>query len=79
MCALHEQRAPAAKQQKNSNKGRKHSQENIDKRIEKQKKINAQQLIEVQKLLSTDIYQKDIAKMYNVSPRVISKIKLGIY
>jgi len=62
-----------------ANKGRKHSQENIDKRIEKQKKINAEQLIEVEKLLLTNIYQKDIAKMYNVSPRVICKIKLGIY
>jgi group I intron endonuclease len=62
-----------------ANTGRKHTKENIDKRILKQKKINEIQKTEILNLLLIGFIQKEIAKKYNVSQRVISKIKLGIY
>ena len=62
-----------------ANTGRKHSKENIEKRILKQKKINNMQLLEINKMLKEGVFQKDIALKFNVSQRVISKIKLGIY
>jgi hypothetical protein len=37
------------------------------------------QLLEINKLLKSRVFQKDIALKFNVSQRVISKIKLGIY
>jgi group I intron endonuclease len=62
-----------------ANTGRKHTKENIEKRILKQKKINEIQKNEILKLLLNSVTQKEIALKYNVSQRVISKIKLGIY
>lgn len=62
-----------------ANTGRKHTKENIEKRILKQKKINENQKKEILILLSNGVFQKEIAFRYNVSQRVISKIKLGIY
>lgn len=62
-----------------ANTGRKHSKESIEKRILKQKKITKEQELEILELLKKGIYQNDIALMYKVSQRVISKIKLGIY
>jgi group I intron endonuclease len=62
-----------------SNTGRKHTKESIKKRVDKQKKINIIQQKEIIELLSKGVFQNDIAKIYNVSQRVISKIKLGIY
>ena len=62
-----------------ANTGRKHTKENIEKRSLKQKKINESQKEEILQLLFNGYIQKDIAKRFNVSQRVISKIKLGIY
>ena len=62
-----------------ANTGRKHTKENIEKRILEQKKINETQKTEILNLLSSGLIQKEIATKYNVSQRVISKIKLGIY
>lgn len=61
------------------NTGRKHTKEHRSKISEKQKKINEIQKKEILNLLSNGVFQKDIALKYNVSQRVISKIKLGIY
>ena len=57
----------------------KYTKENIEKIVLKQKKINEIQKKEILNLLSNGVVQKEIAKKYNVSQRVISKIKLGIY
>ena len=62
-----------------ANTGSKHSKERIMIRSEKQKKINSGQEAEIKLLLSNGVYQMDIAKKYNVSQRVISKISQGIY
>lgn len=62
-----------------ANRGRKHTKESIEKRVLKQKKINEIQKKEILNLLSNGVFQKDIALKYNVSQRVVSKIKLGIY
>jgi group I intron endonuclease len=62
-----------------ANTGRKQTKEHRAKVTEKQKKINNMQLLEINKMLKEGIFQKDIALKYNVSQRVISKIKLGIY
>jgi group I intron endonuclease len=71
---------PAFKEaSKKANTGRKHTKEHREKVSLKQKKINKQQEKEIIKLLSTGVFQNDIAKIYNVSQKVISKIKQGIY
>lgn len=62
-----------------ANTGRKHTKEHRAKITEKQKKINEIQKKEILNLLSKGMIQKDIALKYNVSQKVISKIKLGIY
>jgi group I intron endonuclease len=62
-----------------ANTGKKHTKEHREKISLKQKKINIKQQKEIIDLLSKGIFQNDIAKIYNVSQRVISKIKLGIY
>ena len=64
---------------KKANTGKKHTKEHRFKVSEKQKKINNIQLLEIKKMLKSSIFQKDIALKFNVSQRVISKIKLGIY
>lgn len=62
-----------------ANTGRKHTKEHRSIISEKQKKINEIQKKEILNLLSNGVFQKDIALKYNVSQRVVSKIKLGIY
>lgn len=62
-----------------ANTDRKHTKEHREKISLKQKKITIEQQKEVINLLSKGIFQKDIAFKFNVSQRVISKIKLGIY
>jgi group I intron endonuclease len=62
-----------------ANTGKKQTIEHRAKITEKQKKINNMQLIEIKKMLKEGVFQKEIALKYNVSQRVISKIKLGIY
>ena len=62
-----------------ANTGRKHTKEAIEKRVLKQKKINEIQKKEILNLLLNGVIQKEIAIKYNVSQRVISKIKLNIY
>lgn len=64
-----------------ANTGRKHTEENIKKRILKQIKLSQSDVIEIRKQLNNGIFQKDIAKLFNVSQRVICKIKnnIGIY
>jgi group I intron endonuclease len=64
-----------------ANTGRKHSKENIEKRISKQVKISESQVKEIRELLNNNMRQIDIAKIYSVSQRVISRIKnkVGYY
>ena len=62
-----------------ANTGRKHTKEHREKISAKQKKINKKQETEILNLLSKGCFQKELAIKYNVSQRVISKIKLGIY
>jgi group I intron endonuclease len=64
---------------KKANTGRKHTKEHREKVSLKQKKITIEQQKEVVNLLLKGFFQKDIALKFNVSQRVISKIKLGIY
>jgi len=61
-----------------ANTGKKHSQERIDKRVIKQLKLSKKDILEIRKLLKQGVYQKDIAKKYNVSQRNICRINLGI-
>lgn len=62
-----------------ANTGRKHTKEAREKKAQKDRKISEEQMIEIKKLLKTGMYQKDIAKKYNVSNGVINKINLGKY
>ena len=64
-----------------ANTGRKHTVENIEKRILKQVKLNNIQVNEIRLKLENGIKQTDIASEYKVTQRVISKVKnnIGIY
>jgi group I intron endonuclease len=64
-----------------ANTGRKHTIENIEKRVLKQVKLNNIQVNEIRLKLDKGIRQVEIASEYKVTQRVISKIKnnIGIY
>ncbi len=64
-----------------ANTGRKHTKECIAIRIEKQAKLNKLQVDEIRQLISENMRQVDIAKMYSVSQRVICRVKnkIGYY
>ena len=61
-----------------ANTGRKHTKEEINQRVIKQLKLSKSDVLEIRKLLTEGVYQKDIAKKYNVSQRNICRINLGI-
>jgi group I intron endonuclease len=67
------------KASKKANTGIKHTKEHREKISLKQKKITIEQQKEIINLLSKGYFQKQLALKFNVSQRVISKIKLGIY
>jgi len=60
------------------NKGKKRSIEAIQKTIKKTQKLTYKQVQEIKNLLKIGIYQKDIAKMFNVCQRTICRINLNI-
>lgn len=61
-----------------ANTGRKHSEEQIMKRILKQVKINREQAIYIIKSNKNGVRQIDLAKQFNVSQRVICRVINGI-
>lgn len=63
---------------KASNTGRKHTIDNIQKRVQKQMKLNELQIIEIKKLRREGFYQKDIAKMFSISQRLVVRVLKGI-
>lgn len=64
-----------------ANTGRKHTPEEIEKRILKQVKLTSDQVKEIRYLLSMGIYQYELTEQFNVSQRVICRVKnkIGIY
>ncbi len=67
------------KASKIANTGKIHTKKHRAIISEKQKKITPKQEIEIRKLLLKGVYQKDIAPIYNVSQRVICRIKRNEY
>ena len=61
-----------------ANTGSKHSKERIEQRANKQRKISNIQAVEIRMKLLQGVYQKILAKQYNVSQRVICRVKFGI-
>jgi len=63
---------------KQANLGRKHKESEIKLRVEKQKKITPLQAFEIKDKRRSGIYQKDIAKEYGISQRLVARIEHGI-
>lgn len=61
-----------------ANTGRKQPQSEIDKRAKIQTKITPEQCAEIIQLRSLGIYQKDIAKRFGISQRLVCRIEHGI-
>lgn len=66
---------------KRKNKGKKHSKQLRDKLALIQCKLNVTDVLAIREKYKNGFLQKDLAKEYNVSQRVISKVvnKIGIY
>lgn len=63
---------------KKANKGRKHSQSLRNKIAKIQSKITPQQAIEIKEKRSRGVFQRVIAKEYEVSQRLIARVEKGI-
>lgn len=63
---------------KEANTGRKHTVERIAIRVEKQRKLNSEQVVKIKELLANGIYQYDIAKQFGISQRLVCRVKQGI-
>lgn len=61
-----------------ANTGRKHSEKEINDRVQAQRKLSDKQAAEIRKKLGRGAYQKDLAKEYGVSQRLIVRVKFGI-
>ncbi len=66
---------------KKANTGRKQSKEEIRKRSLSQRKITPEQSVDIIKKIRNGVYQKDIAKEYEISPRLVVRVEkhIGIY
>lgn len=61
-----------------ANTGRKHSKELRDKIAAAQSKVSPENVIKIRQMRASGVFQKDIARMFNISQRLVARVEHGV-